>query len=266
MKYIFALLALLPMAAMAQVTITATPTTGTESVTPSVSWSAPAGSTCTASGGWTGAKAVSGTQAQAAITSTTTYTLSCVPPLNGSAALSWIIPDKNTDGTALTDLAGFKVYKGTTATNLTLFATINNPTAAAYTATGLSLGANYFSITAYNVAGVESVRSAVGLKTVTAPAAITASVTVTVDKRPNPPTNFQVTEVVAGINMAPVYKLTATGKRSADPAGFIPVPTACTGNVLFTYRGLSFRKVDYTKVQFWGTVASENVAAPCKST
>ncbi len=80
---------------------------------------------------------------------------------------------------------------------------------------------------------------------------------------PNPPSNVTVA-VVIGINMAPVYKVTSTGKRSADPAGFIAVNESCTGNVLFTYRGQSFRKVDFAKVQFWATVPDANVAAPCK--
>ncbi len=81
---------------------------------------------------------------------------------------------------------------------------------------------------------------------------------------PNPPGNVTVA-VVFGINMAPVYKLTSTGKRSADPAGFIALNESCTGNVLFTYRGQSFRKVDAAKVQFWATVPDANVAAPCKA-
>jgi hypothetical protein len=79
---------------------------------------------------------------------------------------------------------------------------------------------------------------------------------------PNPPGNVTVA-VVLGINMAPVYKLTSTGKRSPDPAGFIPVGKACTGNMLFRYRGVAFRKVAQADVLFWETVPADNVAAAC---
>ena len=264
MKKLLILLAMFCPVAFAQVTLTAAPMSGVASVTPSLTLAAPAGYVCTASGGWTGPK-TPGASAQPTITASTTYSISCVPPLNASAALSWTIPTQNTDGTALTDLAGFKIYKGTTAANLTLSATINNPTAAAYTATGLSLGANYFSITAYNVAGVESMRSVPGLRTVTAPAAITASVTVTVDKQPNPPTNFQVAEVVAGMNMSPVYKYTLANKRSPDPAGYIALNKGCFGNVLFYYKGFSFRQVSASDVSWFAAAASDRVAAPCAS-
>jgi hypothetical protein len=80
---------------------------------------------------------------------------------------------------------------------------------------------------------------------------------------PNPPGNVTVA-VVIGINMAPVYKLTATGKRSPDPAGYIALNEACTGNVLFSYRGFSWRAVAAPKVQWFGVVPDANVAGPCK--
>jgi len=80
---------------------------------------------------------------------------------------------------------------------------------------------------------------------------------------PNPPGNVTVA-IVIGINMAPVYKLTSTGKRSADPAGYIALNEACTGNVLFTYRGFSWRAVDAEKVQWFGVVPDANIAGPCK--
>jgi hypothetical protein len=81
---------------------------------------------------------------------------------------------------------------------------------------------------------------------------------------PNPPTNILLTRaVVPGANMAPVFKLTSTGKRSAEAAGFIQVGVPCTGNVMFTYRNDSYRKVDSVRVQWWGVVATDSVAAPC---
>ena len=46
---------------------------------------------------------------------------------SGSATLSWAAPTKNEDGTALTDLAGYKLYWGTTPGSYPNSVTINNP-------------------------------------------------------------------------------------------------------------------------------------------
>lgn len=82
--------------------------------------------------------------------------------------------------------------------------------------------------------------------------------------QPNPPGNVTIA-VVIGINMAPVYKLTSTGKRSADPAGFVALDLPCSGNVRFTYRGHSYRAVDAAAVKWWGDIVpSTNIAAPCR--
>lgn len=83
---------------------------------------------------------------------------------------------------------------------------------------------------------------------------------------PNPPGNVTIA-VVIGINMAPVFKLTSTGKRSPEAAGFVAVDTPCKGNVLFYYRGDGYRKVDPFYVRWWGDIVpSDNVAAPCAAT
>lgn len=75
--------------------------------------------------------------------------------LAGSAALSWTAPTTNSDGTSLTDLAGFKVYYGTTSGNYSTVINVGNVTS--YTVTGLTDGVTYyFTGTAYNTSGVES--------------------------------------------------------------------------------------------------------------
>ena len=40
------------------------------------------------------------------------------PAATGTAALSWSAPTQNTDGSVLTDLAGYKVHNGTSAAAL----------------------------------------------------------------------------------------------------------------------------------------------------
>ncbi len=72
----------------------------------------------------------------------------------GSASLTWAAPTTNTDGTPLTDLAGFKVYYGTTPG---VYQSIDVGAATSYEITGLDVGQTYyFTVTAYDTAGVES--------------------------------------------------------------------------------------------------------------
>lgn len=85
---------------------------------------------------------------------------------NGTAQLSWQPPTSNSDGSALTNLAGYRVHYGTQKSNLGQSITIANPGIAAYTVTNLSSGTWYFGLTAYTAAGEESALSNVGTKTI----------------------------------------------------------------------------------------------------
>jgi hypothetical protein len=78
----------------------------------------------------------------------------------GSATLDWMPPTENVDGSILTNLAGYTVYYGTSAGNLTQSVKITNPGLTAYTMTNLPSGTWYFAVTAYSSAGVESSRTA----------------------------------------------------------------------------------------------------------
>jgi hypothetical protein len=48
-------------------------------------------------------------------------------PYTGNATLSWTAPSENSDGSALTDLGGFKIYYGGALTQLTNSITLTNP-------------------------------------------------------------------------------------------------------------------------------------------
>lgn len=74
-----------------------------------------------------------------------------------SATLSWDAPTTNIDGSALTDLAGYKIYYGTSPGNYSSAVDVGNVNT--YTISGLSAGANYFAVSAYNTAGNESNKS-----------------------------------------------------------------------------------------------------------
>ena len=74
----------------------------------------------------------------------------------GSATLSWTAPTQNEDGTQLTDLAGYKLYWGTTPGSYPNSVTINNPTVTTYLVENLTPGTYEFVATSYNTLGVES--------------------------------------------------------------------------------------------------------------
>jgi Putative Ig domain len=78
---------------------------------------------------------------------------------NGSATLSWTAPTTNTDGSTLTDLAGFVINYGTSATALTQQVSVSGASATSYTVTGLASGTWYFSVAAVASDGTQSVPS-----------------------------------------------------------------------------------------------------------
>lgn len=90
------------------------------------------------------------------------------PPASaGSATVSWAAPTTNTNGTALTDLAGFHIHYGTSSTSLMQEADVANPAAVSYAVSGLATGTWYFAVSAYTNSGLESGLSMVGSKTIT---------------------------------------------------------------------------------------------------
>jgi hypothetical protein len=74
----------------------------------------------------------------------------------GSVTLSWMPPTENDDGSALTDLAGYKIYWGTTSGTYTNSVSIDNSGITTYMIENLAPGTYEFVSTAFNAAGVES--------------------------------------------------------------------------------------------------------------
>jgi hypothetical protein len=85
------------------------------------------------------------------------------PPAVGTAALTWTAPTQNTDGTPLTNLAGYRVYHGLSASALNDVIPV---TGTSYNFTALASGTHYFAVSAYSTAGVGSALSAVGSKVI----------------------------------------------------------------------------------------------------
>jgi hypothetical protein len=73
--------------------------------------------------------------------------------------VTWNPPSLNTDGSALTNPASYRVDYGTSAGSLTQSVTVVGGTTTSKTIDGLIAGTYYFAVTAINSAGVASTRS-----------------------------------------------------------------------------------------------------------
>ena len=94
------------------------------------------------------------------------FAITVLQPANGSALLSWTPPTQNTDGSALTDLAGFRLRYGRAASVLDELIEIATPGIATYVVPSLDSGTWYFTVEAYNAVGQTSAPSSVVSKTV----------------------------------------------------------------------------------------------------
>lgn len=94
------------------------------------------------------------------------FAIAVVRPAGGSAKLSWMPPTQNTDGSALGNLAGFRIAYGTTSSALNRIIDIPNPGTVSYTIKDLSSGTWYFAVKAYTNTGVESELSNIASKSI----------------------------------------------------------------------------------------------------
>jgi hypothetical protein len=93
-------------------------------------------------------------------------TVNATATSSGAATLSWTPPTRNTDGTTLTNLAGYRIYYGTSSSSLTKTISINSAGLSSYVVSDLAPATYYFAITAVNSSGAESARSSVASKRV----------------------------------------------------------------------------------------------------
>jgi hypothetical protein len=84
------------------------------------------------------------------------FNIQVVATAMGSTTLSWTPPTQNTDGSPLNDLAGYKVYWGTSQGNYPNSVTVANPGLATYVVNQLTPAQWYFVVTAYSSTGFES--------------------------------------------------------------------------------------------------------------
>jgi hypothetical protein len=94
------------------------------------------------------------------------FSISVVDVSNGAASLTWTAPTSNTDGSALTNLAGYRISYGTSSTAMAYTVQVSNPSVTNYRIENLSPGTYYFSVRAYTSGGNESANSNVSSKVV----------------------------------------------------------------------------------------------------
>jgi len=135
-----------------------------------LTWSSQGASSCTASGGWSGGRALSGSANVGPLSKSTSYTLTCQ---NGSQSalastsvqvesvpiVRWQAPTENVDGTPLLDLAGYRFYWGKSSRSYTGSARINSPSWTQYQPSQLASGTYYVAVTAIDADGDESAYS-----------------------------------------------------------------------------------------------------------
>lgn len=118
-----------------------------------------------------------GTYANITISASDGQSSSALPPFTitvattqaaatGSATLDWSDPTHNTNGSALTNLAGVHIYYGTSESAMTNEVTVASTSETSYTIGGLTAGTWYFGATAYTTTGMQSAMSSIGSKTI----------------------------------------------------------------------------------------------------
>lgn len=122
-------------------------------------------------GAWTSI-VITATDARGASTSLAPFSIvvdQTAQKLAGRATLSWDLPQQYTDGAPLQpedEVAGYRVYHGTSEDALNLAAPVDGATTLQHTIDDLEAGTHYFAVAAVSVNGAEGARSQILTKTV----------------------------------------------------------------------------------------------------
>lgn len=85
-----------------------------------------------------------------------TFSVDVTQVASGSVTLSWTPPTQNEDGSALTDLAAYKIYYGTASGSYSNSIRVDNPGIVSFVIDNLSPNTYFFVATAINGSGIES--------------------------------------------------------------------------------------------------------------
>lgn len=175
------------------VTMTLSPSSGVAPYNTTLSWSSTESKTCLASDAWSGARALSG-QVGVTVKVVAKFTLTC--SVEGVNTLRWTPVTVRADGSVLTNLAGYKIYRGPNDMDLsTLVATITNAGVVSYN-DPVSPGTYYYAMTAFDADGLESdfsTKVSVVTKGAQATTSVTTAITPPPQIKPAPPGGFSVT-------------------------------------------------------------------------
>jgi hypothetical protein len=78
------------------------------------------------------------------------FSIEVLQAANGSATLSWMPPTQNADGSALTNLAGYRIYYGTDPVTLSQTVELKNPGLSRYVVENLFPATWHFAMKAFN--------------------------------------------------------------------------------------------------------------------
>lgn len=163
----------------------------------------------------------------------------------GAACLSWTPPTQNTDGTPLTDLAGYRIVYGTSATTLTQVVQVANAGITAYNLTGLTPATYFFAVRAYTPTA-ESANSNVVSKTIT---------NTPMPVIPTPPGTLTIAQ-----GQTEVYQVLGTDQGFQFlPVGTVPATTQC----IAAHQVNGRYRVPNAAVTWYGNVRPKVVVAQC---
>lgn len=164
----------------------------------------------------------------------------------GGALLSWTAPTQNTDGSALTNLAGYRVVYGTSASTLHQTIEVADPGMVAYCVTGLAPATYYFAVRAYTSTGAESANSNVVSKVIT---------NTPVPVIPTPPGTLTIST-----GQLEVYQVIGTDQGFQFlPVGTVPANTQC----IAAHQVNGRYAVPTSAVTWYGNVKPKVVVAQC---
>lgn len=161
------------------------------------------------------------------------------PAWTGPLTFSWEAASTNTDGSPITPPVQYRFSLDGVAQPLTA--------ALAFTAPSLAAGQHCGTVAAVTTYG-QSAESNLLCKTIAPPVV---------------PAGPVVIAPVAGVSWAPVFGIATNSTRGSTVIGFAPVGAACSGAVVYSYRGQGYRKIDPALVTWWGTAPTASAAAPC---
>ncbi|HTC50383.1 MAG TPA: hypothetical protein VK700_00445 [Steroidobacteraceae bacterium] len=249
----------------ATVTLMANPQTVVAGGTSTLTWTSTNATSCTASGGWSGAQATGGTQATAALTTSTTYSLTCTGPGGASApaavtiAVGAVTPPAtvsltanpqsvvvgatstltwtSTNATSCTASGGWTGAQATSGTQVTAALTTSTTYSLTCTGAGGASAPAAVTIAVGAVAPPATVSLAANPQTVAAGATSTLTWTSTNGTSCTASggwTGAQATsgtQVTAGLTASTTYSLTCTGAGGASTPAAVTVVVAPVATV-----------------------------------